>query len=98
MQENEESLTAVEELQLIVAEELSGNNELRMFLTDKGLQRVEIEDLDDKLIWFELELTEIPENYNSEDFEEICEAVIEILDEILEQEVAEEIDRKAQLN
>ena len=95
MEENEETLTAKEELMMLVEEDFSGENELRFLITEEGHQRIEIEDLQKKEVWFELEVTEEVEDDN---FEDLSELALEILDEIIAEEIQKDLDSKAQLN
>lgn len=70
---------AVEDLKQLVKENFAGNNEIRFFISERGNQRIEIEDLDTKEIWQTLEAVNDSDLEDPSNFDDISAAIISAL-------------------
>ncbi len=98
MEEQEEKLTAIEELKRFVELDCVDGTELSMTLTDEGFQKISLKNPEEEDSWFTLELSEKPEEGKEDDFEKVSLVALECLFDIIEKEIAAEVDALALLN
>lgn len=75
-------MSNIKGLKEFINENFNGDNEVRAFISERGNQRIEIEDKSTNEVWQTLEATNKPDN--KDDYSEIIDAIIFSLSEQLE--------------